>query len=593
MSLQQGIVAAALVWLVVELIRGKRPPAAIFAIVAFGFVLLDYVSLNQALQQVANPGLVTVVILLLLSVVLDKSHLLERLADRLISGSYRIALAKLIGTTALYSAFLNNTAVVASLMGPLRMSRTHAPSRLLIPMCFAASLGGILTLVGTSTNLLVNSLMIGRGMPALHIFDLFPVGICIVLACGLVMVLLYPRLLPAQPPQDDQASDYFLEARVLPDSKLVGKTVDGGGLRRLGHLFLTEIVREGRIIAPVEPEHVLRPGDLLVFTGDITRLDLLTQFDGLETRGQRYNLPLDNLVEVVIASESTLVRKTIKQAEFRSQFDAAVIAVRRGSQRVSGPLADVPLAVGDTLVLVVGPDFDKRNNLQRNFVVVRRQQVQKFTDARKGWLTAAAFAMAIVLSGLGVVNFVKALLVLLLLFLLLGYAKPGDLRRQMPYQIILIIASSLVISDVMVGTGTGELMAQGLLAAAGDLGPYGALAALLLLTWVLTELMSNNAAAALTFPVAVGVAGQMGLDPRPFVMAVLYGASCSFLTPYGYQTNLMVMSPGRYTLGDFVRAGAPVSVVFLAAALLVLPWVFPFQAAAVGSVCPPPCLTPG
>ncbi len=579
MNLQQGIVVAALVCLVVELVRGKRAPAAIFAVVAFGFVLLDYVSLNKALQQIANPGLVAVVILLLLSVVLDKSHLLERVADRLVSGSYRSALAKLIGATALYSAFLNNTAVVASLMGPLRMSRAHAPSRLLIPMCFAASLGGILTLVGTSTNLLVNSLMIGRGMPALHIFDLFPVGICIVLACGLVMVALYPRLLPAQPPQDDQASDYFLEARVLPESKLVGQTVDGGGLRRLGHLFLTEVVQDGRIIAPVEPDHVLRAGDLLVFTGDITRLDLLTQFDGLETRGQRYNLPLDNLVEVVIAAESTLARKTIKQAEFRSQFDAAVIAVRRGSQRVSGPLADMPLAVGDTLVLVVGPDFDKRNNLQRNFVVVRRQQVQKFTDARKGWVTAGAFAAVIALSALGFIDFVKGLLVLLVLFLVLGYAKPGDLRRQMPYQIILIIASSLVISDVMVGTGTGELMARSLLAGAGDLGPYGALAALLLLTWVLTELMSNNAAAALTFPVAVGVAGQMGLDARPFVMAVLYGASCSFLTPYGYQTNLMVMSPGRYSLGDFVRAGVPVALAFLVVALVVLPWVFSFQPA--------------
>jgi di/tricarboxylate transporter len=590
MSLQQGIVVAALVWLAVELVRGKRPPAAIFAVVAFGFVLLDYVSLNKALQQIANPGLVVVVILLLLSVVLDKSHLLERVADRLVSGSYRIALAKLIGATALYSAFLNNTAVVASLMGPLRMSRTHAPSRLLIPMCFAASLGGILTLVGTSTNLLVNSLMIGRGMPALHIFDLFPVGICIVLACGLVMVLLYPRLLPAQPPKDDQASDYFLEARVLPDSKLVGKTVDGGGLRRLSHLFLAEVVQDGRIIAPVAPDHVLRAGNLLVFTGDITRLDLLTQFDGLETRGQRYNLPLDNLVEVVIAAESTLARKTIKQAEFRSQFDAAVIAVRRGSQCVSGPLADMPLAVGDTLVLVVGPDFDKRNNLQRNFVVVRRQQVQKFTDARKGWITAGAFATVIALSALGVIDFLKALLVLLVLFLVLGYAKPSDLRRQMPYQIIFIIASSLVISDVMVGTGTGEFMARGLLAAAGDFGPYGALAALLLLTWVLTELMSNNAAAALTFPVAVGVAGQMGLDPRPFVMAVLYGASCSFLTPYGYQTNLMVMSPGRYTLGDFVRAGVPVALVFLAVAAVALPWVFPFQSAPANA-CPPPCST--
>ena len=577
MTWQQTLVFLGLAVLVVELVRGKHAPAAVFTSVAFAFILLDFVSLQRALQQMTNTGLVTVVVLLLLSVVLDKSRLLEQVAERLVSGGYRWALVKLYVSTCLYSAFLNNTAVVASLIGPLRQSRQHAPSRLLMPMCFAASLGGILTLVGTSTNLLVNSLMIGRGLPGLHIFDLFPVGACIVLACGATMVLLYPRLLGPKPPVQEQASDFFLEATVRADSKLVGHTVESGGLRRLSHLFLAEIVRDGRVIAPVEPDHAICAGDLLVFTGDVTRLDLLLQFDGLETRGQQYRLPLDNLVEVVVAAESPLARKTLKQADFRAQFDAAVIAVRRGSERLRGPIADVPLAVGDTLVLVVGQDFDKRNNLARNFVVVGRRQVQKFTDARKGWLATATFVAVIGLSAVGLVDFLKALLVLLALFLLLGYAKPADLRRQMPYQIIAIIASSLVISEVMVGTGTGERLAGWLLTGAQDFSPYWALALVLLTTWALTELMSNNAAAALAFPVALGVAARLGLNPQPFVMAVLYGASCCFLTPYGYQTNLMIMSPGRYTLADFVRAGTPVALVFLAVALVAIPVVFPFE----------------
>jgi di/tricarboxylate transporter len=240
-------------------------------------------------------------------------------------------------------------------------------------------------------------------------------------------------------------------------------------------------------------------------------------------------------------------------------------------------MAEVPLAVGDTLVLVVGQDFDKRNNLARNFVVVGRRQVQKFTDARKGWVATAAFVGVIGLAAVGAVDFLKALLVLLALFLLLGYAKPADLRRQMPYQVMAIIASALVISEVMVSTGTGELLAGGLLTGAQGFGPYWALAVLLLATWALTELMSNNAAAALAFPVALGVAARLGLDPQPFVMAVLYGASCSFLTPYGYQTNLMIMSPGRYTLADFARAGTPVALVFLAVALVAIPVAFPFK----------------
>ncbi len=577
MTLQQGIVFAGLAILVVELLRGRRAPATVFAMVAFGFVLLDLVPLNKGLQQFTNAGLVTVVVLLLLSVVLDKSRLLEVAAEQLVRGPYRWALTKLVLATCTYSAFLNNTAVVASLLGPLRMTRQHAPARLLLPMCYAASLGGILTLVGTSTNLLVNSLMVGRGLPPLHIFDLFPVGALIVLGCGAVMLLSYPTLLKAQPAPDDRMSDYFLEATVLADSPLAGRSVEANGLRQLAHLFLAEIVRDGQIIAPVQPDEVLRAGDLLVFCGDVTRLDLLMRFPGLQTHGQHYQLPLENLVEVVISGQSSLARRTIKEVDFRSQFDAAVVAVRRGSERMAGAIANVPLAVGDTLVLAVGQDFEKHNNISRNFVVVRRRAVQKFTDGRKGLVALLGFVAVIGLSAVGAVDFLKALLVLLVAFLALGYATPGDMRRNMPYQIILIIASALIISEVMVGTGAAELLAAALLGGAEQRGPYWALAVVLIVTWILTELMSNNAAAALAFPVAVGVAGQLGLDAQPFVMAVLYGASCSFVTPYGYQTNLMVMAPGRYTLADYARAGAPVAAAYMAIALVAIPMVFPFR----------------
>lgn len=577
MTFQQGVVFAGLAILIAELIRGKRSPATVFASVAFAFILLDYIPLQAGLQQLTNKGLITVVVLLLLSVVLDKSRLLEEAAERLVHGPYRWALAKLYVASAVYSAFLNNTAVVASLIGPLRLTRQHPPSRLLLPMCYAASLGGILTLVGTSTNLLVNSLMVGQGMPALQIFDLFPVGIVIVLGCGVTILATYPRILKEQPPSEEPLSDYFLEATVRTGSKLAGRTVEANGLRQLAHLFLTEIVREGQVVAPVEPDEVIRAGDLLVFTGDVTRLDLLLRFDGLETHGQHYQLPLDNLVEVVVAGTSTLARRTIKEVDFRSQFDAAVIAVRRGSERVAGSIANIPLAVGDTLVLVVGKDFEKRNNITRNFVIVRRRDVQKFTDSRKGLVALAGFVGVIALSAVGAVDFLKALLVLLVAFLVLGYAKAGDLRRHMPYQIILIIAAALVISEVMISTRAADLLARGLLTGAEDFGPYWALAIVLVLTWILTELMSNNAAAALAFPVALGVAGQLGLDPKPFVMAVLYGASCSFITPYGYQTNLMVMAPGRYTLGDFARAGTPVALVYMAVALVAIPIAFPLR----------------
>ncbi len=577
MSYEQTMVAIGLLVLVVLLVRGKQSPASIFTAVAFGFILLGFISVDKGLKELTNTGLVTVVVLLLLSVVLDKSRLLETVADKLVRGPYRFALLKLVGATAAYSALLNNTAVVASLIGPLKGTRQHSASRLLMPMCFAASLGGVLTLVGTSTNLLVNSFMVGRNMPPLQLFDLFPVGMAVLVSCTVLMIALYPWLLKDRPPADEKAADYFLEASVKPGSKMIGKTVEENGLRNLGHLFLTEIVRGEHLIAPVDPGRFITEGDVLVFTGDLTRLDLLAQFDGLQTLGHHPDLPLDNLAEVVISNTSTLVRKSIREVDFRALFDAAVIAVRRGSGRLGGSIGNIELAVGDTLVLVVGKDFETRNNLSRNFVIVSRPKVQKFVDSRKAWLSMAGFVAVIGLSAFGYIEFLKGLLILLGLFLAFGFAKPSELRRNMPYDIILIIGSSLIISEVMLNTGTAKLLAGALLSGADQWGNHAALALILVVTWILTELMSNNAAAALAFPIAVGVAEQLGLAPLPFIMAVLYGASCSFSTPFGYQTNLMVMSPGRYTLADFFRAGFPIALVYQAVCLVTIPMFFPFS----------------
>ena len=577
MTPQQAVIGAALIVLVVLLVRGRQAPALIFTGVAFVFVLLGYVTLPQVLKQFTNPGLVTVLALMLVSVVLDKSRLLEMLATRLVRGSYRQALVKLIAATSLYSAVLNNTAVVASLIGPLRSNRAHSASRLLLPMCYAASIGGILTLVGTSTNLLVNTFMIGNGMAPLHLFDLLPVGLPILLACSVTIVLTFPWLMKPRANDEPPAVDYFVEAHVLPTSSMVGRSVEENALRHLGHLFLSEIVRDGRLIAPVSPDEAIEADDRLVFAGDVKRLDLLARFDGLQIEGRRAGLSMHNLVEVIVTVNSPIARRTLREVDFRSQFDAAVVAVRRGDQRLSGGIGSIRLEVGDTLVLTAGSDFDKRNSRSRNFIVVSRPEVAKFVDPFRGLASLAGFLGVIVLAALGWIDFLEGLLVLLAVFLMFGFTKVDELRRHVPYNLVFVIGSALVISEVMLKSGTADIIASAVLAVFAPLGPEGALASILLLTWVLTELMTNNAAAALAFPVAIGVAQRLGMDPMPFVMAVIYGASASFLTPYGYQTNLMVMAPGRYTLGDYLRCGAPVALAFLGTALLAIPIFFPLR----------------
>lgn len=577
MTLIQACVLGAIGVMLVLLVWGRIPPAVTFFSVAVGFYLTGLISLDDTLRQFTNTGLITVLLLMLVSVALDKSRLLELVADRLTRGPYRWALLKVVGVTAAISAFLNNTAVVASLLGPLRSGPHHPPSRLLLAMTYAATLGGVLTLIGTSTNLLVNSFLIGQKLPGLSLMSLMPVGLALLALSVVAMLLFYPRLMPSRKTSSDSFADYFLEAEIQPGSKLIGRSVADNGLRHLGHLFLAEIVRDGRLIAPVEPSETLHAGDVLIFSGDIRRLDLLAGFDGLHTYGHKAGLPMENLVEVLITGNSTLVNRTIKETDFRSRFDAAVIAVRRGRDTLGGPIGAIPLEVGDTLVLAVGPDFEKRNNLARNFIIISRPAVAKFTDARKSIGCLIGFALVVLGSALGWFDFIKGLGVLLAAYLVFGFVSLAELRRNAPYSLVFIIGSALIISKVMFDTGTAQLLASGVLTLSEPFGLHGALIGVLLLTVLLTELMTNNAAAALAFPIALGIAKTLDVSYLPFVMAVIYGASASFLTPYGYQTNLMVMTPGSYTLGDYLRAGAPVSLVYVLGAAILIPLVFPFR----------------
>ena len=577
MAIPQIIVLSSLLVLVVELVRGKRSPGVMFAAVALLYLLLGYIDTKSVLEHFSNNGLVTVMVLLLVSIAVDKSRLLDRGADALLRGSYRWALLKLTLVVASYSAFLNNTAVVASLIGPLRATTRHSPSRLLLPMCYAASVGGVLTLVGTSTNLLVSSFLISSGRPGLAMFDPLPVGLFVMVASIATMVLVYPRLLRTGAAQEELQDEYFLEARVRVGSTLIGRTVQANGLRHLGYLFLSEIVRGERLIAPVEPDEVIESGDKLVFAGDVSRLDLLAGFDGLEMYGQRHGLPMENLLEVVVLAGGSIARRTVRDVDFRSQFDAAVVAIRRGDKRVAGSLGSTLLEVGDVLVLAVGKDFEKRNNVGRNFIVVSRPSVAKFIDSRKGLVAMAGFAAVIALSATGTVEFLKGLIVLLAAFLVFGYTKVAELRRNLPYELFFIIGSALIISSVMTSTGAAATVSSAVLVVFSPFGDGGALASVLILAWILTELMTNNAAAALAFPIAIGISDSLGISAMPLVMAVLFGASCSFLTPYGYQTNLMVMGPGKYTIRDYLRAGAPLAAVYLLTAWLTIPLFFPLR----------------
>jgi di/tricarboxylate transporter len=475
-----------------------------------------------------------------------------------------------------FSAFLNNTAVVGALLGVVSKQRRLPASRLLIPLSYASILGGITTLVGTSTNLVVNSFAVNAGLPPLGLFQFAWVGVPTALLCLLVLAL-SSRALPANHGGDRaQAQPYFLEARLLATSPLAGRTIEQNRLRQLDGLFLVEVLRDERLISPVGPDEVLHGGDVLIFSGETQRVQALQRFEGLQVFGAGAEKLLGtNLVEVVVSNESEVSGRTLRELDFRTMFDAGVVGIRRGERRLTGQLGRIPLRVGDSLLLAAGPDFWTRRNLDRNFHVLDGTLQRPRLTQSQSSLALGGFGLVIALAALNLVPLLDGLLVLLALMLGTRMLSLAELRRRFPFELIVVIGSALTIAGALESSGAATLIARFMHGLFSTAGVTVALIGVYVLTAVMTELITNTAAASLAFPIALSTARAFGVDPTPFVMVVAYAASACFLLPFGYQTHLMVYSPGRYRVADFIRVGWPVSMAYAVSVLTLVPLVFP------------------
>lgn len=563
--------------LLAGLISGRFKPAMAFVSLAGGYLLLGLVDTTTLLEQYTNPALATLLLLLLVSLALERSPLLDWLSHRLLTGSPRFATAKLMGSTAVLSAFLNNTAVVAAFLGAISNQRRIAPSRLLIPLSYASILGGMTTLVGTSTNLVVNSFYLNASGSELGMFQFTLVGAPVALIT-LGVLLWRSNALPHHHPEDtEEKLSYFLAADLNATSPLVGKSIEENGLRRLEGLYLLEIERQGHLISPVGPEERLQANDTLVFTGEVEKVQALQRFPGLTLFGhQADNVLATNLVEVVISHESELPGKTLQDVDFRSMFSAGVVGIRRGEKRLEGQLGKIPLRVGDCLLLAVSADFRQHRNLDRNFHLLSGSFTRPQLSNTESALTVGGFVSVIALATIGLLPLFHGLILLLGGLIAGQVLSIAELRRRFPFELWLIIGSALAIAQALETSGAAALITQGMQAVFSGYGVWAAFIGCYLLTLLLTETVTNNAAAALAFPIAWSTAQAFGVDPLPFVMAVAFGASACFLIPFGYQTHLMVYSPGRYRISDFLKTGLPVSVVYSGTVLILTPLVFPF-----------------
>lgn len=573
MPYQQYGVIALLLALVAGLIFSKRSPALWFGGALLFSYLIGWLPLESALQNFANPSLVALLLLLLVSIGIEKSQLVSWLSRGFAGKRLSSVIARLSLSSALMSAFINNTAVVSTLMSSLRHHNHFAASKLLLPLSYSAILGGMLTLIGTSTNLIVNGFVEQSGEPLLGFFDFTLLGL-LVLSAGIVVLIIGARWLPDKRDDDNKVTPYYLTAHVRDDSQLIGKTVEQNQLRELQALFLAEIQRGAEHICPVTPETVIAAGDELRFVGDLDAVSRLQQFPGLELLQQHQQQ--GELLEAVISYSSRLVGKSLKQLRFRHEYDAVVIAVRRGHERLQGGLGDLVLHAGDVLILSVGKHFPGQHQLSQEFVYVNGLAIATpLSKARSHWVLLG-FVAALALSVLDIVPLIKSLPVLLLAYVAGGAVSVNEIKNRFPLELWLIVGSAIGLAQLMIQTGVAGQIAAALLLLVDGSGAYGALIAVFVATWLFTELVTNNAAAALTFPIAYTIAQNLGVDPVPFFMAVAFGASASFISPFGYQTNLMVYSAGNYQLRDYVRLGVPMAVVYSLVVLVFLPLIYPF-----------------
>ena len=572
--LDQILVAMVLLWLLSALVLTRWPAPWIFASSMLACFLLGLVDADTVLSKAANEGLITLVLLLLVSVGLERLPWLANLSQRLVVPSLSMSLLRVSVVTSVFSAFVNNTAVVATLAGTLRKNRHHAASRLLLPLSYAAILGGTLTLIGTSTNLIVSSFYQDATGSGLAFFAFFPVALPAAVA-GIVVLVLTRRRLPDRGSDALQVDEYLIETEVLSDSKLIGISIQDNGLRDLGELFLVEIVRGEELLSPVAPTQKIEAGDKLIFSGDVTRVGTLERFHGLKLFAVDEGLLSTNMLEVVIMPNAAIAGQTIKESSFRARFDAAVVGLKRDGERLSGKLGAITLQPGDSLVLAVGPDFYQRMNLQKNFLIVDSSVDSASLPLGISLFLSLSLAAVVSLSALGVLSLFKGLAFLLASMLVLGVVTGADLRRRFPFEMWLIITSALALSHVMNATGLVDSVVGMMTPSLALVSPIWALIAVYLLTLTLTELMTNNAAAAIMFPLAYTLAISSGSEPMAFVMAVAFGASASFITPFGYTTNLMVQNLGGYSRGDYFRLGLPVSIVYSAIVLTLLPVIYP------------------
>ncbi|GEK73668.1 MULTISPECIES: SLC13 family permease [Halomonas] len=572
----------------VTLVATRIAPDVVLMAALAVLVVSGILTPGEALVGFSNPGVMTIATLYVVAAGLKETGAIQWIAHGLLGRPRQLRRAQfrvLLPASGL-SAFMNNTTVVAMFIpaiqewaGRLKLP----PSKLLLPLSYAAILGGTCTLIGTSTNLVVDGLLQTERGLSLSMFELAWVGVPLLLVGGVFLMLFADWLLPNRRgvlEQLEQAREYAVEVVVTAKGPLVGKTIADAGLRSLSHGYLADIERHGRLLTAVPPETELQAGDVLVFIGAPECARELRRIHGLRPAGgDVHKLDIDHhrrcLVEAVIGPDFAGLGQTVRESRFRSRYQAVILSISRHGQRLSGKLGDIRLQVGDTLLLETAQDFVDQYRYRKDFLLVSGLNDSTPPDFRKAPLAIAILGAMVTASASGWLTILEAALLAGGAMLVTRCVPASKARRYLDLTVLIVIAASFALGAAMAKTGAAAQIAQWLLLIDG-LAPWAALAAIYAMTVIFTELITNNAAAVLMFPIAMAVAEQLGVNELPFAVAIMFAASASFMTPLGYQTNLMVLGPGGYRFLDYLRLGAPLSLIVGVTAVGLIPVVWPF-----------------
>ena len=606
-----GLVVVALV-----LFAWERFSFDVSAFIILGALLVTgVITPQEGIAGFSNTAVVTIGAMFILSEGLRRTGFLDIVGARLAEvgrGSFWRTLLVMMGAIGVVSAFINNTAAVAifipvviGVAAELKVS----PSKLLIPISFASMFGGVCTLIGTSTNLLVSSIAEEEGVGAFSMFEFTPVGV-VFFAVGFAYVAFAGvRLLPARRSSEDLTRGYGIRAYVTDvevesGSDLVGSTVAGSALTEDLDLDVLEILRDSgesvRVSSGTETNDetsddevagrgqqtaqgtatTIEAGDVLRIRGSAEDIERLLDREGLTVKPSVEWVDADfqrgqtALVEAVVAPDSPMVQRPVREVRFGEKFGAILLAVRRRGEIEHEDLGDLQLSGGDSVLLLMNPEEIDDVERDESFVVVSGRTERQRRD--RMWLAVAILVGVVGTAALGFAPIVVTALLGALLLVATGCLTTGEAYEAVNWKVIFLLAGVLPLGTAMQSTGAAELLADQLLGVLGDLGPHAVLAGFLGVTMLLTSVVTNNATAVLLAPIAISAASTLDVDPMPLLMGVTYAASLSFITPVGYQTNTLVYGPGGYAFTDYTKVGGPLNLLFLIIGTLLIPVIFPF-----------------